>query len=85
MLTQKVIIYTAGKPTSLQKRGIDLVSLNDQIQVDIRTLQNVRKDISNFYHDCYGKATMLAEKIDVEVEMPQICGQQNPSKKCFTR
>ena len=76
VLTQKVIVYTAGITTSLQKIGIDLVSLNDQIQLVVRTLQNVRKDVSNFHHDCYEQATMIAEKIDVEVKMPQICGRQ---------
>lgn len=76
VLTQKVIVYTAGITTSLQKRGFDLVSLNDQIQLVIRTLQNVRKDVSNFHHDCHKQATKLAQKIDVEVKMPRICGQQ---------
>ena len=66
-LTQKIIVYTAGITTSLQKRGANLVSLNDQIQLVIRTLQNVRKDICNFHHDCHEQATKLAQKIDVKV------------------
>lgn len=82
VLIQKVIVYTAGITTSLQKR-VDLVSLNDQIQLVIRTLQNVRKDVSNFHHDCHEQATKLAQKIDVEVKMPRIFGRQTHQRMLY--
>ena len=41
VITQKVIVYTAGITTSLQKRGIDLVNVDNQVQLVIRTLQDV--------------------------------------------
>ena len=41
-----------------------------------RTLQNVRKIVSSFHHDCHEQVTKLAGKINVEVKIPPICSRQ---------
>ena len=67
VITQKAIIFTVGTTTSLQKRGIDLVNVNEQIQLVIRTIQYIRKNVSSFHYGCHKQAAILAEKINVEI------------------
>jgi len=76
VITQKAIVFTAGITTSLQKRGIDLVNVNEQIQLVIRTIQDIRKNVSSFHYDCHKQAARLAQKINVEVKSPRICKRQ---------
>ena len=43
----------------------------------IRTLKDVRENVSSFHHDCHEQATKLAQKINVDVKAPRICGRQS--------
>ena len=67
MITQKIIVYTAGITISLKKRGVILVSLNEQIQLVTRNL--FRKDACNFHHDSHEQATKLAQKLMWNLEI----------------
>ena len=76
VITQKILAYTSGITTGLQKRGIDLANASEQVKLVIRTLSRVRQDVETFHHSCYDEACIIASKIDVDIRRPRICGRQ---------
>jgi hypothetical protein len=73
VLTQKLLAFTGGLTTQLQKRGIDLANV---VNLDVRTLENVRTTVESFHHDCFKEACGLARRMDVDIERPRICKRQ---------
>ena len=76
VLTQKILAYTSGITTGLQTRGIDLADASGQVKLVIRALSRVRQDVEMFHHTCYDEACRMANKIDVDIKRPRICGRQ---------
>lgn len=75
-IVQRILAYTSGITTALQKRGIDFVNVFGQVKVLIRTLQNVRQGVDEFHKDCFDEASDFARKLDVDIKRPRICGRQ---------
>ena len=48
IITQKVLSFTSGITTSLQRKGVGFVEAYDDVQQVIQTLQHVRSDIDSF-------------------------------------
>lgn len=67
IITQKILSFTAGITTSLQKKGIDIAKAYEDVQRVIQTLEHVRSNIESFYNDWFMQGVILARKLDVEV------------------
>lgn len=76
VIVQKVLAFTSGITTGLQKRGIDVVDVCTQVQLVIRTLQGVRSEVEGFHGECFIQACVLARKLDVDIKKPRICARQ---------
>ncbi len=70
LTAQKVLSYTSGITTELQKGGLDLA---DAVKLVIRMLESVRTTVSSFHHTVFIEAYEIAQKIDVDV---RTCGRQ---------
>ena len=76
VIVQRILAYTSGVTTALQKQGIDCVSVFNQIQVLIRSLRATRQQVDQFHKECFIQACDLSQKIDVDVKKPRTCGRQ---------
>ena len=74
---QKILAYTSGVTTALQKQGIDCVSVFNQIHVLIRSLHTTRKHVDHFHKECFDQACDLSHRIDVDIKKPRVCGRQS--------
>ena len=76
VIVQKVLAFTSGITTGLQKQGIDIVDVCTHVQLVIRTLQGVRREVEGFHGECFTQACALARKLDVDIKKPRICARQ---------
>ena len=53
LIVQRILAYTSGVTTALQKRGIDLVNVCNQIQILIRTLESTRQRADKLHKECF--------------------------------
>ena len=70
MIVQKVLAFTSGITTGLQKQGIDMVDVCTHVQLVIRTLQGVRREVEGFHGEYFTQACALARKLDVDIKKP---------------
>jgi len=75
-VVQRLLSFTSGLTTGLQKQGIDIANCCEQVQLLIRTLKRVRDKVNEFNHDCFVEAFKLCEKLKIEIKMPRICQRQ---------
>ena len=76
LAVQRVLSYTSGITTELQKRGLDLADVISRVKLVIRMLENVRTTVSSFHHSIFIEACEIAQKIDVDVRKPRTCRRQ---------
>lgn len=76
VITQKTLSFISGITTSLQKKGIDMGTVFNDVQLVIRLLEQSRKNVESFHHDCYDEACSLARNIDVDIKKPRTCRRQ---------
>ena len=76
LTAQKILSYTSGITTELQKKGLDLADAISRVKLVIRMLESIRTTVSSFYHTVFAEACEIAQKIDVDVKKPRTCGRQ---------
>ena len=76
VITQKVLAFISGITTGLQKRGIDMGEIYNQVRLVLTVLQRTREDVESFHQDCYDEACTLARKLDVDCNKPRTCSRQ---------
>lgn len=76
LTVQRIMAYTSGVTTALQKQGIDFINVCSQIQVLIKALQNTRQRVDQFHKECFNEACDIARMLDVDIKNPRVCGRQ---------
>ena len=69
VITQKILSFTTGITTGLQKKGIDIAEAYEDVQCVIRTLEQVRSNVDSFYNDWFEQAVILAGELDIVVNI----------------
>lgn len=67
IITQKVLSFTSGITTRLQKRGIDMAEAYEDVHRVIHSLQHVRLNVGTYYHEWFEQAVEMARRLDIEV------------------
>ena len=62
VIVQKVLAFTSGITTGLQKQGIDMVDVCTHVQLVILTLQGVQSEVEGFHGECFTQACVLRDK-----------------------
>ena len=76
VITQKILAYTTLITTGLQCKGLDMPEAYEEIGLVIRTLEQIRKKVNEFHHNCFIFTRDLAVKVDVDMTKPRTCQRQ---------